>query len=393
MAKTINLTDKNDNKTGTDADEYIYGKGGNDTINGGAGNDKLDGGAGNDKLTGGKGNDTLIGGDGTSDTAVYSGPLEDDNGDRQYGFEFDDNGHLIVTDFSSNGAEGVDNLASIEFLKFADQTVAVSDITPSTDLVLSIDPTSQSLYEGTGDSTEVTLNLQLSEPSDNDVTVHVSTVSGTANPGSDYQPLDTTVTFLAGETDQSVTVMISGDATKEGDESFTVKLDKVQGAELEGNGVATIRIINDDLGTGASEQNGIKVDDVKISEGNSGSKTASVTVSLSGSFASKVTVDYSTIDGSATAGSDYVAKTGTITFNPGETKKTVTLSIKGDTLLESDETFLVSLTNPQGANIVDNKGMVTITNDDGTAQPFSGDMPEIGLAGVSGLAASDFSIG
>jgi Ca2+-binding RTX toxin-like protein len=42
MAKTINLTDKNDNKTGTDVDEYIYGKGGNDTINGAGGNDKLD---------------------------------------------------------------------------------------------------------------------------------------------------------------------------------------------------------------------------------------------------------------------------------------------------------------------------------------------------------------
>lgn len=185
--------------------------------------------------------------------------------------------------------------------------------------------------------------------------------------------------------------MISGDAVKEGDESFTVKLDQVQGAELEGNGVATIRIINDDSGT--TDQNGIKADDVQITEGNSGSKSVTATVSLTGSYSSKVTVDYSTIDGTATAGSDYVAKSGTITFNPGETKKTVTISIKGDTQQESDETFLISLTNPQGAKIVDGKGVVTITNDDGTAQPFSGDAPEVALAGVSGLAASDFSIG
>lgn len=395
MAKTINLTDKNDNKTGTDVDEYIYGKGGNDTINGAGGNDKLDGGAGNDKLTGGKGNDTLIGGDGTSDTAVYTGPMENDNGDRQYSFELDDIGHLIVTDIRSNGTEGVDNLASIEFLKFTDQTVAVSDIIDEINSsiipTLSFDPPSLSVDEGTGEPTEVTINLQLSEPSNNDVTVHVSTVSGTASPGSDYLPLDETVTFLAGETDQSVTVMVSGDATKEGDETFTVKLDQAQGAEVEGNGVATIRIINDDSGT--TDQNGIKVNDVQIIEGNSGSKSVTATVSLTGSFSSKVTVNYSTIDGTATGGSDYVAKSGTITFNPGETKKTVTISIKGDTQTESDETFLISLSNAQGAKIVDGKGVVTITNDDGTVQPFSGDALEIGLAGVSGLAASDFSIG
>lgn len=125
MAKTINLTDKNDKKTGGNADEIINAKGGNDTVDGGGGKDKLDGGSGNDQLTGGADNDTLLGGSG-NDTAVYAGALEDRNGDRQYGFELNDAGQLRVIDLSKK--EGVDTLDSIEFLKFKDGTVAVADI-------------------------------------------------------------------------------------------------------------------------------------------------------------------------------------------------------------------------------------------------------------------------
>jgi Ca2+-binding RTX toxin-like protein len=93
--------------------------------------------------------------------------------------------------------------------------------------------------------------------------------------------------------------------------------------------------------------------------------------------------DYSTINGSATDGSDYVGKSGSIVFNPGETKKTLTFSIRGDTLPEGDETFVVSLSNPQGAKLADGKATVTITDDDGNTPPPPASLPKLSLSGGS----------
>src|SRR5205823_1028339 len=90
------------------------------------------------------------------------------------------------------------------------------------------------------------------------------------------------------------------------------------------------------------------------------------TVSLSNPSDETITVDYATADGSATAGSDYNAiTTTTLTFNPGETSKLVTVVVKGDTTYESDETFFVNLSNASSnATINDGQGVGTILNDD-----------------------------
>ncbi|GIR77918.1 MAG: hypothetical protein CM15mP80_05430 [Alphaproteobacteria bacterium] len=77
-----------------------------------------------------------------------------------------------------------------------------------------------------------------------------------------------------------------------------------------------------------------------------------------------ITVDYATADGSATATNDYVSSTGTLTFNPGETSKTISLSIVQDTIDELDETFTVSLSNPTNSSISTATGTVTITDDE-----------------------------
>jgi hypothetical protein len=79
-----------------------------------------------------------------------------------------------------------------------------------------------------------------------------------------------------------------------------------------------------------------------------------------------VTVQYATADGTATAaGQDYVATSGTLTFQPGQTSKTVTVSVRGDRTQEADETFFLKLANSQGATIADGQGLGTIQNDDG----------------------------
>jgi hypothetical protein len=109
---------------------------------------------------------------------------------------------------------------------------------------------------------------------------------------------------------------------------------------------------------------GISINDVTVTEGNSGSRNAVFTVTLSPAADSPVTVQYSTADGTATAGSDYVAKNGTLTFAHGETSKTISVPVNSDTTLEGDETFTVKLSNATGAPITRDVGTGTILNDD-----------------------------
>jgi hypothetical protein len=82
-----------------------------------------------------------------------------------------------------------------------------------------------------------------------------------------------------------------------------------------------------------------------------------------------VTVSFATADGTATAGSDYVATSGTLTFNPGVTTQTITVNVVGDTTVEPNETFLVNLSAPSNATIATGQGTGTIVNDDGAPPP------------------------
>jgi len=93
-----------------------------------------------------------------------------------------------------------------------------------------------------------------------------------------------------------------------------------------------------------------------------GSSLAAFTVSLSSASAKAVTVGYTTSNGTATAGSDYTASTGTITFAPGETSRTIAIIVNGDTTAEAKETFTVTLSSPSGATILDGSGAGAITD-------------------------------
>jgi hypothetical protein len=120
----------------------------------------------------------------------------------------------------------------------------------------------------------------------------------------------------------------------------------------------------------------IKVNDVTHTEGNSGTKDYTFTVTLSHSSSSTVTVHYVTQNGTASSGSDYVSKSGNLTFTPGQTSKTVTVKGNGDTTVEANETFFLKLTSPVNAGISDGSGLGTIQNDDPTK-------PKISVSGSS----------
>ncbi|HEX9000675.1 MAG TPA: choice-of-anchor Q domain-containing protein, partial [Blastocatellia bacterium] len=110
---------------------------------------------------------------------------------------------------------------------------------------------------------------------------------------------------------------------------------------------------------------GIFINDVTVAEGNAGTSTATFNVTLSTASTQTVTVQYATANGTATAGSDYVATSGMLTFNPGVTSQPIVVTINGDTVLEPGETFFINLSNPTNAVLVDAQGRGVIVNDDG----------------------------
>ncbi|WP_287710038.1 Calx-beta domain-containing protein, partial [Microcystis sp. M086S1] len=107
-----------------------------------------------------------------------------------------------------------------------------------------------------------------------------------------------------------------------------------------------------------------------IAENNSGTNNLVFKVTLSTTSTQTITVNYATANNTATAGSDYIAKTGTLTFTPGQISQDIIISVNGDTAIEPDETFLVNLSNPSNALITDNQGLGTITNDDVSVTPI-----------------------
>ena len=214
-----------------------------------------------------------------------------------------------------------------------------------------------SVTEGNTGTKTITFTVTLSSPPTAPVTVTYDTQDGSATAaGGDYQAKTGTVTFGIGETSKTVTVLVNGDRLGEYDEYFYLRLTEATGAViLNGYGQGTI----------LDNEARISISSASITEGNKGTKTMTFTVSLAASYDQTVTVKFATYDWSTTAGVDYVAKSGTLTFLPGETTKTITIAIKGDTRREYDETFVVQLEEASSnALVYEGSGWGTILDDD-----------------------------
>jgi glucose/arabinose dehydrogenase len=109
---------------------------------------------------------------------------------------------------------------------------------------------------------------------------------------------------------------------------------------------------------------GFAVSDISVAEGDAGGVEAVFTVSLSAPSGKEVSVDFETVGASAEAGSDFAPVAGKLTFAPGTTERTVAVSVAGDVLHEPDETFVLSLANPDGGTLADGEGVGTILDDD-----------------------------
>lgn len=213
--------------------------------------------------------------------------------------------------------------------------------------------------EGNSGTTNAVFNVTLSAASSQSVTVGYFTADGTATANSDYQPQSGTLTFPAGVTTRTITVPVIGDLAAEANETFFVNLvNPVNASILKAQGIGTI---NDDDTTPS-----LSINDVAVTEGNSGTTNAVFTVTLSAASSLPVTVDYLTADGTATANSDYQPQSSTLTFAPGTTTRTIIVPVIGDLAAESTETFFVNLLNPVNATISKSQGIGTINDDDST---------------------------
>lgn len=199
-----------------------------------------------------------------------------------------------------------------------------------------------SLAEGNGGTTAFTFTVTSSNAITNSLAVNYSTADGTAANGPDYQSKSGSVTIPAGQTSASVTILVNGDATAEGDETFLVNLSN-PGQVVIGKGKGTGTILNDDGAVPATFEFNQSNYDVNEDLG-----SLTLTVARSGDTSSAGSVDYATVDGAATQKSDFEYAAGTLTFAPGETSKTFHVLLNEDTYVEGNEIFSVTLSNPSG---------------------------------------------
>lgn len=212
--------------------------------------------------------------------------------------------------------------------------------------------------EGNTGTLNAIFTVTLSSPSTADVTVQYTTANLTAIAGSDYTAAFGTVTIPAGETSRTFTVPVKGDRLAEPTETFSVNLIDPTNAKIgDGQGIGTI----------VDDEPRISIGDVSRLEGKTGrTMQFTFTATLSAAYDQPVTTSFRTADGTARMSDrDYIAKAGTITFNPGETSRTITIDVRGDRRREANETFYVDLFgNSSNSLFTRSRGIGTILNDD-----------------------------
>ena len=334
---TIFGDDGNDTITGGSGNDTIDAHDGDDVVDAGAGDDFVIGGNGADSVLGNVGNDVIHGGDGAD---RIDGGLGDDTLNGQSGFDTligNDGSDLMLGgahDDSLRGGDGDDTIVGNGGRDFIDADSGNDSVSAGSG--------DDTVYGNSGDDTinGQSGNDSIIADSGNDL------VQGGA--GAD--------TINGARGDDTVLGQGDNDSLCGGGGA-----DSVRG----GSGADVITSV-------CPFDRFISIDDVSIEpEGGLGTQTATFTVTLSSAFDHEVIVDYVTMDGTAssvvqteTGLSDYEASSGRLVFLPGELIQTISISVNGDTLVESDENFFVILQNVERAEILDGFGEGRIVNDD-----------------------------
>ena len=194
-------------------------------------------------------------------------------------------------------------------------------------------------------------------------------VAGTATFNTDYTRIGTgnftatsgTITFAAGASTATLTIDPTADTVVESNETVALTLATGTGYTIGTTTAVTGTIVNDDgpvINLSANQT---------IVEGNSNPQNVTYTVTLSRSDTRVITVNYATVNGTATAGLDYTTTTGTLTFNSGVTSQSINIPILNDSINEANETFTLTLTSPTNANLGTRTSVTTTISDTLTA--------------------------
>jgi Calx-beta domain/Beta-propeller repeat len=237
--------------------------------------------------------------------------------------------------------------------------------------VIQFSAATYTVFEGPGASATITVTRTGSALEG--ATVDFATSNGTATAPGDYTTTAGTLTFLAGQRSLTFNVPIANDGVAEIGETVNLALSNPGPAGTTTLGTrrtAVLRIFDGAPSVGFTAEN------YTVREG---AASAALTVQLIGANATPVVVPYTTSNGTATAGGDYVATSATLTFPPGGTPtsirtRTFTIPIVQDTVAEDPETFTVTLGAPSGADLIGDRTEATVTivdNDPGGTIQFS----------------------
>jgi len=212
------------------------------------------------------------------------------------------------------------------------------------------------VVEGNAGTQYAQVTVRLDTPSWRTVTVNYATAGASATPGSDFTAASGQLTFTPGQTVKSVLVPLHGDRTHEPNETFAVVLSGARNASIrDGTGVVTIT--DDEPRVRVGDTQGTVVYHL---DGSVSGATLHFTVSLAMAYDEPVTVNYATADGTATAGVDYLAVAGTLTFAAGETTKTIAVTTTAN-FAGVTRWFSVNLSSASAnAQILDGQGGGTI---------------------------------
>jgi hypothetical protein len=295
-------------------------------------------------VTGSNGSTATISGD-----KLTINPTGNLTGATQYSVRFTE-GSIVDTASTPNSLAAITDNTTYNF------TTAAPTVTLSVD--------NATIAEAAGTAT-VTATLSTAASADTTVTL-ASTGTATGG-GTDYSLSSANVTITAGQTTGTATITAVQDTIDETDETVIIAIDTVSGgggATENGTQTQTVTISDDDAAPTVS------IADTSLTEGHSGSSNMTFTVILSTASGKAVSVNYATSNSTATAGSDYTASSGTLNFAAGETSKTFTVAIWGDTSLEGNETITATLSNPTNATLGTSTATGTI-NDDENATPVN----------------------
>ena len=211
--------------------------------------------------------------------------------------------------------------------------------------------------------------------------VDYATSNGTATAGQDYIAASGTLIFPAGVTIQSFSITISNDTIDESNETVNLTLSNPTGSGAVGSQPTALLSIVDDDPTPT-----LRIDDVSVNEGSSGTADAVFTVTLSAATSFTVTANFATAEGSAVAPTDYLSTNGVVTFNPGDLTKTISVTVNGDTTPEVHESFFVNLSNTTNSFPARSQGIGTILSDDAPGGTISFSSASYNVAEDGGFA-------